>query len=107
VKNVPHPARYGKEHSGIRYRTYILNVSHLLLKDFLWRLKTKYIILSFHPLAFFYLAGAILTPLGSPAASSPSGRSWSWVTRCSLCTGVLSFLMFMMGGAVFVLCNAV
>jgi hypothetical protein len=36
----------------------------MLLKDFFWRLKMKYIVLSFHPLVMFYTLGIILTPLG-------------------------------------------
>lgn len=64
VKNVPHPARYGLERSGIKYSTYIVKLSWLLLKDFLWRLKTKYIIMSFHPLVFYYLFGVAFTLLG-------------------------------------------
>ena len=64
VINVPHPARYGRETSGIRYHTYIVSVSNLLLMDFLWRLKTKYIMLSFHPLVLFYLAGVTFTLVG-------------------------------------------
>ena len=58
--NVNHPARYNiGEISGIRYRTYILRLSRLLFKDFLWRLKEKYIILNFHPLVFFYFFGTL------------------------------------------------
>nr|WP_319375703.1 glycosyltransferase [uncultured Methanoregula sp.] len=64
VINVPHPARYGLEKSKIRYHTYIYRLSGLLLRDFLWRLKMKYIVLNFHPLVFFYIAGAIFTILG-------------------------------------------
>ena len=64
VVNVPHPARYGREKSGINYSTYIVKVSRLLLKDFLWRLKMKYLVLSFHPLVFFYVAGAIFCIVG-------------------------------------------
>jgi glycosyltransferase involved in cell wall biosynthesis len=64
VINVPHPARYGMEKSKIRYHTYIYRLSGLLLRDFLWRLKMKYVVLNFHPLVFFYLAGAIFTVLG-------------------------------------------
>lgn len=64
VINVPHPARYGREKSKIKYSTYICRVSRLLLRDFLWRLKMKYIALSFHPLVFFYIFGAILSVLG-------------------------------------------
>jgi hypothetical protein len=59
VVNVPHPARYGKEKSGIKYHTYITRVSWLLLKDFIWRMEMKYVVLSFHPLVFFYTAGVI------------------------------------------------
>jgi hypothetical protein len=58
------PAKYGREKSGIKYSVYIPKVSWKLLKDFFWRLKMKYIILSFHPLVLFYLFGIILTPLG-------------------------------------------
>lgn len=64
VINVPHPARYGMEKSKIRYSTYIYRVSWLLLKDFLWRLKMKYIVLNFHPLVFFYVAGAVFSVIG-------------------------------------------
>lgn len=64
VINVPHPARYGKETSKIKYSTYIVKVSWLLLTDFLWRLKTKYLVLNFHPLVFFYAAGAVFTIIG-------------------------------------------
>ena len=61
VKNVPHPSRYGREKSGIRYSTYIVRLSRLLLKDFLWRLKMKYIVFGFHPLVFYYFLGAFIT----------------------------------------------
>ena len=64
VINVPHPARYGREKSGIKYSTYIVSVSKLLLADFLWRMKVKYIILSFHPLVLFYFAGVVFTLVG-------------------------------------------
>jgi glycosyltransferase involved in cell wall biosynthesis len=63
VINIPHPARYGKETSGIKYHTYIYRVSWLLLKDFLWRLEMKYVVLSFHPLVFFYVTGVFFTIL--------------------------------------------
>jgi hypothetical protein len=54
---VPHPARYGREKSGIKYSTYIVRLSSLLSLDFLWRLKMKYMVLSFHPLVLFYSLG--------------------------------------------------
>lgn len=64
VMDITMPARYGTEKSKIRYRKYIPKVSWLLLKDFLWRLKMKYIWLSFHPLVLFYVLGFILMPMG-------------------------------------------
>jgi len=64
VRDVSIPARYGDEKSKIRYGSYILRVSGLLLRNFFWRLKEKYLILSFNPLVFFYLFGLILTPVG-------------------------------------------
>jgi hypothetical protein len=57
VQDVVMPARYGEEKSKIRYGKYIPKVSWLLLKDFFWRLKMKYVILSFHPLVLFYMLG--------------------------------------------------
>lgn len=59
VKNVPHPARYGIERSKIKYSTYIIGLSWLLMNAFIWRMKTKYVVLSFHPLVFFYVAGTL------------------------------------------------
>jgi len=64
VLDIPIPARYGNEKSKIRYGDYIIRVSWILLRNFFWRLKMKYIILSFNPLVFFYLFGMVLTPLG-------------------------------------------
>lgn len=58
------PARYGNERSKIRYSKYIAKVAPMIFKGFLWRLKTKYMILDFHPLVFFYFAGMILSPAG-------------------------------------------
>ncbi len=43
VIDVPHPARYGTEKSKIKYGKYIVKVSLLLLRGFLWRLWMKYI----------------------------------------------------------------
>jgi glycosyltransferase involved in cell wall biosynthesis len=64
VTDVVIPARYGNEKSSIKYRKYILKVAPMLFKGFLWRLKTKYVLLSFHPLVFFYTASMILVPSG-------------------------------------------
>jgi glycosyltransferase involved in cell wall biosynthesis len=60
VVDVPIPARYGNEKSKIRYRKYIPKLSWLLLRDFFWRMKIKYVVRNFHPLVFFYGLGILL-----------------------------------------------
>ncbi len=64
VADVAIPAVYGNEESSIQYPTYIRKVSGMLLRNFLWRLKVKYLVLDFHPLALFYLFGALMAMLG-------------------------------------------
>jgi len=46
------------EKSGIKYGRLIFTLSWLLFKDFLWRMKEKYIVQDFHPLVFFYFLGS-------------------------------------------------
>jgi len=94
IKNVPHPARYGRETSGIRYSSYIVKLSWLLLSRFFWRLKMKYIMLSFHPLVFFYFFGALLTIIGITGGIV---TIWEKFIAGYSVHGVLSFLVFMMG----------
>jgi hypothetical protein len=64
VADVEMPARYGEETSSIKYEEYITKVSLLLLRDFLWRLKTRYLLFDFHPLALFYGVGALTSATG-------------------------------------------
>jgi len=45
------------EKSGINYGKLIFTLSWLLYKDFVWRMKEKYIVQDFHPLVFFYFLG--------------------------------------------------
>ena len=96
IADVAIPAIYGDEESSIEYTTYIRKVSWMLLKNFFWRLKTKYLVLDFHPLALFYLFGVILTALGI------AGGGWtiysSAVFNDSLfLRGTVSLLVFSLG----------
>jgi len=97
VRDVAIPARYGREKSKIRYSTYIPRVSRLLLNNFLFRLKTKYIQMGFHPLAFFYIAGAVLAPLGVIGGLITLWEKLVMGYPVLFVHGVLSFLVFMMG----------
>jgi glycosyltransferase involved in cell wall biosynthesis len=62
--DVAMPARYGREKSTIKYGAYIRKVAPMIFRGFLWRLKMKYMILDFHPLVLFYIAGMVLVPIG-------------------------------------------
>ncbi|VVB85946.1 UDP-N-acetylglucosamine--dolichyl-phosphate N-acetylglucosaminyltransferase [uncultured archaeon] len=64
VEDVVMPARYGREKSKIKYSKYIVKVAPMIFRGFLWRLKTKYIVLDFHPLVFFYISSMVLLPAG-------------------------------------------
>jgi glycosyltransferase involved in cell wall biosynthesis len=59
------PARYGEEKSKIKYSRFILKVAPMIFRGFLWRLKTKYIMLDFNILVLFYIAGMTLIPAGA------------------------------------------
>ncbi|MFC6784608.1 glycosyltransferase family 2 protein [Halobaculum halobium] len=63
VADVPHPARYGDETSGIVYSSFAPNLSILLARRFLWRLGRQSVAGEFGPAASFVagiagLAGA-------------------------------------------------
>lgn len=58
------PARYGEEKSHIKYSRYIMKVAPMIFRGFLWRLKTKYIMLDFNPLVLFYFSSMIMIPAG-------------------------------------------
>jgi len=97
IRDVAIPARYGREKSKIRYSTYIPRVSKLLLDNFLFRLKTKYIQMSFHPLVFFYAAGAVLTPLGILGGLITLWEKFWMGYNVLFVHGVLSLVVFAIG----------
>jgi hypothetical protein len=53
--------------------------------------------MGFHPLAFFYLAGAILVPLGLLGGAITLWEKFVMGYPLLFVHGVLSFLMFMIG----------
>ncbi|QKY21986.1 glycosyltransferase family 2 protein (plasmid) [Halolamina sp. CBA1230] len=68
VVDVPRPITYGEEESHIQYRSYVPRVSLMLLRNFLWRLKTNYLAYDFHPLVGAYAAGGVAS-IASVAAA--------------------------------------
>ena len=65
IVDVAMHARYGDEQSGIRYSSFVPKLSNLLLKDFFWRLRTKYLLFDFHPLVGLYVLGGLGTVGGT------------------------------------------
>lgn len=97
MRNVPHPARYGREKSGIRYGVYIRKVSWLLVRDFCWRMKMKYVILGFHPLVFYYLFGVLFTLLGIVSAIVSLVLKFACGVDHLFVMGMLSAIIFILG----------
>lgn len=66
IQDIQRKAIYlrGERQSQIKGLRYALRVSPMLIRDFFWRLRFKYLYLDFHPLFFCYMAGLILIPIG-------------------------------------------
>ena len=65
VRDIPIRPIYGiGEKSGIRPLRMVPRLFLLLTRLFWYRMVQKYVIRDFHPLLFFYLAGAVLLPSG-------------------------------------------
>lgn len=60
VKDVPIPARYGAEESGINPVHIAVTFPFLFFKRFLWRIYQKYMLRDFSPIALFLIVGSLL-----------------------------------------------
>lgn len=74
VADVPVPAVYGDETSSIRYPEYIVKVSGMLFRNFIWRLRREYVEQRLHPLVVCYLLSPVLLVLGLVLAIGGSER---------------------------------
>lgn len=97
VKNVPIKVRYGEEKSKIRYGNYIRTVSMMLLRNFIWRMKMKYIIHGFHPLVFYYFFGTIFSVIGVIGGIVTLIEKFVFGYNILFVHGMLSLLMFTLG----------
>jgi len=91
LADVPLPASYGEEESGIKYSSFVPNLSVLLFRRFIWRLTVKYVVRDCHPFVLFYALGAAggvagVIELIRSAFDSDSGRT------NRLLAGILSLL---------------
>ena len=96
--DVPRRAIYleGERQSQIRGMSYALKVAPMLVRGFLWRIFTKYLVYDFHPLALFWIFGMILVPLGLGFGAYLVWQQWSGV-GVSGPRSVLCALMILMG----------
>ena len=94
--DIPIPARYGNEKSKIRYAPYILKVSWMLLRNFFWRLKMKYLVLSFNPIILFYLLGLLISPVSIVLGLFSLYHKFMLGGNLFI-RGVLSLLLFIIG----------
>jgi glycosyltransferase involved in cell wall biosynthesis len=100
VADVSHSAEYVYDDedwkSHISYDEYVPKVSLMLLRNFAWRLRRKYLLRDFHPLATFYLLGTVLSGVSVVGATvaglvgDESGGLGRWAL--GLVIGVAFFL---------------
>jgi len=70
VADVRVPAVYGEEESSIAYPEYVVRVSSMLFRNFLWRLHRKYATDRVHPLVVCYVLGGLAMVLAAVLAST-------------------------------------
>ena len=95
VKDIPVPAIYGEEESGIRWVPFLSRTSWVLFKGFNRRIFEKYVLYSFHPIALFLFFGVLLSlwgiGFGTYVAIDSIGEKTA--TTGTVMLAVLPFLM--------------
>lgn len=89
------PVYPAEQVSGIKLHRVIPRMALLILTQFLWRLKEKYVIRDFHPLLFFYALGA-----GLLFACLPLMVRLCWVLYATGSVPVINSLALMFAGIV-------
>jgi len=98
LAEVPHPAVYDDEQSGIAYTTFVPAVSLLLLRNFLHRLRQRYLVEEFHATVVCYglgTAGLGVGVLAGLATVLTGGALFVDAVSASvtLVAGVVTFLI--------------
>jgi hypothetical protein len=68
--------------SQTRGMSYALKVAPMLVRDFIWRILTKYLVYDFHPLALSWIFGMILVPWAWGSERTWSGNSGACPAGC-------------------------
>jgi glycosyltransferase involved in cell wall biosynthesis len=96
IKDVPVPAIYGEEVSGINMVTFLARAFRVMIKGFFRRVWEKYVLFSFHPIALFLFFGSLLTLWGLAFGTWVAIESLGEDTA-STGTVMLAVLPFLMG----------
>ena len=64
IKDIPVPAIYGDEVSGINMAPFLARAVRVMIKGFFRRIYEKYVLFSFHPIALFLFFGSLLLAWG-------------------------------------------
>jgi glycosyltransferase involved in cell wall biosynthesis len=97
VRDVPRRAIYlaGERQSQIKGGRYAMRVAPMLIRDFFWRLFTRYLVRDFHPLLFFFLFGLIFVPIGVGFGGYLVYQQWTGVGVSGPQSVVCSLLIIM------------
>ena len=106
VRDVPRRPIYleGERQSQIKGFQYMMRVAPMLVRDFFWRLFTKYLVRDFHPLFFFFIFGLTFLPIGVLYGGYLIYQQWAGVgvsgPRAVMCSLLIimgiQFLLFAM-----------
>jgi glycosyltransferase involved in cell wall biosynthesis len=105
VKDVPIPARYGNETSGIRYHSYIPRLTSLLLRCFGWRINNKYLKSGHLTIGLCYILGIAFLFAGFSLFAIEAigillvGMPWYFLWLVSFAIGMMGALFFISGVA--------
>lgn len=98
VCDVPMQAVYGEEQSTIRYSRFVPGLSRLLLKGFLWRLKTKYATGELHAVVSWCILGSGSGLVGALTAAHTAISGDDSESRVAhLCAAVLLTFLGLLG----------
>lgn len=104
IADVAHRARYADEQSHIRYRTFIPSLSRLLFRNFLWRLKAKYLVFDFHPVVLCYALGTLA--VGTSLVMAGAAMTALFGTGNAFLRMATAVIVFFLSGLLFVMALA-
>lgn len=101
IADVAHRAKYADEQSHIRYSRFVPGLSWLLLRNFLRRLKLKYLVFDFHPVVIGYAFGT--AAVGAGLVLAVSAVSAAAGTGNGVLRGAAALIVFFLAGVLLVL----